>query len=244
MMSFDFTGKQVVVVGGSGGIGNSIARMFHAAGASVLITGTRESPQDYGPEEAYRFEGLTYSRLVLGEDASVQQWDPGISSLDTLVLSQGLVQYRRREFEADVFRQVVDVNLNSVMNCAVKFKPLLAASSGTIITVSSVGGIKATIGNPAYAASKAGLIHLTRVLGAAWAADGIRVNGIAPGLVGTKMTTVTTDDPKRLAERLESIPLKRLGTPEEMASIALFLASPMSSYIVGHTIVADGGRTA
>jgi len=243
MTSFDFTGKNVVVVGGSGGIGNSIARMFHEAGASVLITGTRESPEDYGPE-ADRFEGLTYSRLIISDDASVQQWDPGISSLDTLVLSQGLVQYRRREFEADIFRQVVDVNLNSVMNCAVKFKPLLSASGGTIITVSSVGGIKATIGNPAYAASKAGLIHLTRVLGAAWAADGIRVNGIAPGLIRTKMTTVTTDDPKRLAARLESIPLKRLGTPEEMAAIALFLASPMASYIIGHTIVADGGRTA
>ena len=96
---------------------------------------------------------------------------------------------------------------------------------------------------PKITRSKAGVIHLTRVLGAAWAADGIRVNGIAPGLVKTKMTSVTTDDPKRLAERLETIPLKRLGSTEEIASIALFLASPMASYVVGQTIVADGGRT-
>ncbi|MFD2577800.1 SDR family NAD(P)-dependent oxidoreductase [Novosphingobium colocasiae] len=80
-------------------------------------------------------------------------------------------------------------------------------------------------------------------MGAAWARDGIRVNGIAPGLVETKMISVTSENPERLAARVAGIPLRRIGQADEIASIALFLASPMASYIVGHTIVADGGRT-
>ncbi len=97
------------------------------------------------------------------------------------------------------------------------------------------------MGNPAYNASKTGAVGLTRTLGEAWAENGIRVNGIAPGLVDTKMTKVTTANPKRLEGALERIPLKRLGTPADMAGAALFLASPLSSYIIGQTIVVDGG---
>lgn len=243
MNAFNFAGKHVVVVGGSGGIGNAIARQFANAGANVLVTGTRESADAYGSQDAHRFEGLAYSQLVVDEPASIEQWKPEISTVDALILSQGAVEYRRREFEPETFCKIVDINLNSILACAMKFRLQLAASRGSVITISSVGGVLATIANPAYAASKAGLIHLTRVLGAAWASDGIRVNGIAPGLVETKMITATTEKPERLAARLSSIPLKRLGTPEEIASIALFLASPMASYIVGQTIMADGGRT-
>jgi 3-oxoacyl-[acyl-carrier protein] reductase len=82
---------------------------------------------------------------------------------------------------------------------------------------------------------------LTRTLAEAWAGDGIRVNGIAPGLVDTKMTKVTTSSPKRLQDAIERIPLKRLGTPADMAGAALFLASPLASYVVGQTLVVDGG---
>lgn len=243
MPDYDFSGKQVVVVGGSNGIGNATARLFVQAGAEVLVTGTRDSIEAYDSENADRFAGMRYSQLTIDSPDAVEKWDAPVSSLDILVLSQGAVEYRRREFDPACFRNVVDVNLNSIMSCAVKFHPLLAANGGNIIAISSVGGLRATIGNPAYAASKAGLIHLTRTLGAAWAGDGIRVNGIAPGLVATAMTAVTTENPERLAKRLEGIPLKRLGTAEEVANIALFLASPLSGYIVGHTIVADGGRT-
>ena len=86
-----------------------------------------------------------------------------------------------------------------------------------------------------------GAMGLTRTLGEAWAVDGIRVNGIAPGLVATKMTKVTTDNPKRLEASLQGIPLGRLGTPADMAGVALFLASPLSAYVVGQTIPVDGG---
>jgi 3-oxoacyl-[acyl-carrier protein] reductase len=110
-----------------------------------------------------------------------------------------------------------------------------------MIVVSSIAGFKANIGNPAYAASKAGAISLTKTLGQAWARDGIRVNGLAPGLVDTKLTKVTTDNPERRAGALASIPQGRLGTPDDMAGAALFLASPLASYVTGHTLVVDGG---
>jgi 3-oxoacyl-[acyl-carrier protein] reductase len=243
MVAHDFAGRQVIVVGGASGIGNATARLFLEAGALVHVTGTRPSAEAYGEGSAARFAGLAYSQLDVSEPGAVDRWTPDVRGLDVVVLSQGAVEYRRAEFEPQTFRKVVEVNLNSILDCAVKLRPLLAASKGSLITISSVGGTRVTVGNPAYAASKAGLIHLTRTLAVAWAGDGIRVNGIAPGLVATKMTAATTDRPDRLEKRLADIPLKRLGQPEEIGGIALFLASPLASYVIGQTIVADGGRT-
>jgi 3-oxoacyl-[acyl-carrier protein] reductase len=159
-----------------------------------------------------------------------------------LVLCQGTVAYGREEFRIDTFRRIIDVNLNSLMACAEMFRNALAARRGSLITISSVGGLRATRGNPAYAASKAGAIHLTHTLAQAWAHKGIRVNGVAPGLVDTKLTKVTIDDAARLRERLDGIPAGRLGTPEDMAGACLYLASSLASYVMGQTIVVDGGR--
>ena len=127
------------------------------------------------------------------------------------------------------------------MACATKFHAMLKQAKGSLIIVSSTAAYHSTMGNPAYNASKTGAMGLTRTLGEAWAEDGIRVNGIAPGLVDTKMTRVTTANPKRLEGALSRIPLRRLGTPQDMAGAALFLASELSSYIVGQTIIVDGG---
>jgi len=158
-----------------------------------------------------------------------------------LVLSQGQVLYKRAEFEIEGFQKVIDVNLNSLMACAAKFHKALAAAKGKLIIISSTAAYHSTKGNPAYNASKTGALGLTRTLGEAWAIDGIRVNGIAPGLVDTKMTKVTTSNPQRLQSTLERIPLHRLGTPKDMAGVALFLASDLSAYVVGQTIPVDGG---
>ena len=116
-----------------------------------------------------------------------------------------------------------------------------AAASGSIVIVSSISGLKANIGNPAYAASKAGAISLTKTLGQAWGPEGIRVNGLAPGLVDTKLTRVTTQNPERMAGALATIPQRRAGLPADMAGAAIFLASPLASYVTGHTLVVDGG---
>ena len=149
--------------------------------------------------------------------------------------------YSRGEFAMDGFRKVLEVNLMSLMACAGKFHAMLAQRKGTLIIVSSTAAYHATKGNPAYNASKTGAVGLTRTLAQAWAEDGIRVNGIAPGLVDTKMTKVTTANPKRREGAIARIPLQRLGTPQDMAGAALFLASPLSAYITGHTLVVDGG---
>jgi 3-oxoacyl-[acyl-carrier protein] reductase len=161
--------------------------------------------------------------------------------LDVLVLCQGTVLYRRQEFTMQGWRNVVAINLDSVMACALRFREMLATSSGSIIIVSSVAGFKASLANPAYAASKAGAVGLTRSLALAWAGDGIRVNGLAPGLVDTKLTKTTVDHPRRLEEGLKRIPAGRVGTPADMAGAALFLASPLAAYVHGHTLVVDGG---
>ena len=158
-----------------------------------------------------------------------------------LVLAQGTVIYQRGEFEMSGFRKVLEVNLMSLMACGAKFHGMLKAGKGALIIVSSTAAFHSTRGNPAYNASKTGAVGLTRTLGEAWAEDGIRVNGIAPGLVDTKLTKVTTANPARLQGAVSRIPLKRLGTPADMAGAALFLASPLASYIVGQTIVVDGG---
>ena len=132
-----------------------------------------------------------------------RHFQPSFDRLDVLVLAQGAVIYRRGEFEMEGFRKVLEVNLISLMACAVKFHPMLKAAKGSLIIVSSTAAYHATKGNPAYNASKTGAVGLTRTLAQAWAEDGIRVNGIAPGLVDTKMTKVTTANPKRLEGAIE-----------------------------------------
>jgi 3-oxoacyl-[acyl-carrier protein] reductase len=241
MDELNFSGKRVLVIGGSSGIGNGIAQAFRARGARVAVCGTRAQAADYSAAEGSHLDGLDYARLDVSDAKAIGNFVPSFDRLDVLVLAQGAVIYRRGEFEMAGFRQVLEVNLMSLMACAGKFHDLLRASKGSLIIVSSTAAYHSTKGNPAYNASKTGAMGLTRTLGEAWAEDGIRVNGIAPGLVDTKMTKVTTANPKRLEGAIERIPLKRLGTPADMAGAALFLASPLSSYIVGQTLVVDGG---
>lgn len=237
----DFTGKRVLVVGGSSGIGNGIAHAFRLRGARVHVWGTRPQAADYAGNEGSDLAGLGYTCVDVSDPDMIDGATAPFDGLDVLVLCQGTVVYRRGEFERNGWDTVMAVNLDSVMDCARKFRSALATTKGSIIIVSSIAGFKANIGNPAYAASKAGAVSLTKTLGQAWAREGIRVNGLAPGLVDTKLTKVTTENPERRAGALASIPQGRLGTPGDMAGAALFLASPLASYVTGHTIVVDGG---
>jgi 3-oxoacyl-[acyl-carrier protein] reductase len=239
----DFNGKRVLVIGGSGGIGNGIAQGFARRGAQVIVTGTRPDSGDYLEAEDSDFSGLTYHQLdVTNRDAPAALADT-IGAVDVLVQCQGIVRYGREEFARDGWDAVVDVNLNSVMDVARAFHAGLAERAGNMIVVSSIAAFNATRGNPAYGASKAGAASLVKTLGEAWAREQIRVNGIAPGFVPTKMTAVTTDHRERYEGALRMIPMRRMGTPEEMAGAALFLASPLSSYMTGQTLVVDGGLT-
>ena len=239
----DFTDKRVLVIGGSSGIGNGIAHGFRAHGANVVVTGTRPDCGDYLEAEDSDFTGIGYCQLDLTDRDAAERLAAQIPQQDVLVLCQGTVRYGRQEFTRKGWDAVVDINLNSVMDAARAFHAGLAERAGSIIIVSSVAAFKSTLGTPAYAASKAGAASLTKTLGEAWARDGIRVNGIAPGLVPTKLTSVTIEHPERREASIRNIPLRRLGTPEDMAGAALFLASPLASYVTGQTIIVDGGLT-
>jgi 3-oxoacyl-[acyl-carrier protein] reductase len=236
-------GRNALVVGGSSGIGNGIAQLFRQQGADVRVWGTRATPADYTGEANSDLSGLAYAQVDVSDPAQIEAGPSFADGLDILVLAQGAVKYRRKEFEIDTFRHVVDVNLNSVMHCCTRFYPTLKERQGSIVIISSIGAYKSVIGNPAYAASKAGVVGLTRTLGDAWGHEGLRVNGIAPGMIATKMTAVTTEHPDRLKVALDTISLGRLGLPEDVANAALFLVSPLASYITGQTIVVDGGRS-
>lgn len=236
-------GKRALVVGGSSGIGNGIAQLFRSHGAEVQVWGTRASAADYADEKGSDLSGLDYEQVDVSDPAAIEGAAFFPDGLDLLVLAQGTVVYRRKEFEIETFRHVMNVNLNSVMHCCTRFYPAVRERNGTIIIISSIGAYKSVIGNPAYAASKAAAVALTRTLGDAWGREGVRVNGIAPGMIATKMTAVTTEHPERLQAALTSISLGRLGLPRDVANAALYLASPLASYVTGQTLIVDGGRS-
>lgn len=237
----DFSGKIALVVGGSGGIGNAIAQAFRARGAEVYVWGTKPGPEDYAGIEGSNLEGLHYQQMDVSDFEAVDAYKPPFDHLDILVQSQGLVFYQRKEFEISSFQKVLNVNLTSLMACGNKFLPFLVETGGSMTVVSSSAAFHATRGNPAYSASKTGAMGLVKTLAQAWAADGVRVNGIAPGMIPTRLTAVTTENEQRSAAFISRIPMGRFGTPEEMAGVALFLASPLAAYVTGQTILADGG---
>ncbi len=248
----DFSGQRVLVVGGSSGNGNGVAHACRQRGAEVHVWGTRASAADYAGEEGSDLTGLLYACVDVGDPDQIERApQPGAdaaggATLDVLVLCQGTVVYKRGEFERAGWDRVMAVNLDSLMHCCRRFKPALLPTpgreGGKVIIVSSIAGLGGSnVGNPAYAASKAGAMSLVRTLGVAWAPEGIRVNGMAPGLVDTKLTKITTQHPKRLEGALASIPMHRLGTPADMAGAVLFLASPLAAYMAGQTLNCDGG---
>jgi 3-oxoacyl-[acyl-carrier protein] reductase len=242
-MDIDFSGKTVLVTGGSTGIGNAAARAFLDSGARVIVTGTRASAGDYAGEDG-DLTGLEYHRLDQGDAAAVAAFDPGIDTLDALVVAGAKVAYRRKEFEIETFADVLATNLTGPMQLAVKFRPALAKARGSIVFIGSVASFRGTIGQPAYSASKGGLLTLTKTLAQAFGAEGIRVNLIAPGLVRSKMTAITWQDPARLEGTERQVPLRRIGEPDDIAGAIIFLASRHAGYITGTSLTIDGGLSA
>lgn len=232
----DFSGKRVLVTGGSNGIGNGVATAFRDAGADVVVTGTREAGA-YDTDMA----DMTYEQADFGVDGAAEALARRVGQLDVLVNNAGMVVYKRREFEPETFRKVLDVNLTTVMTLSTLLKPGLAATGGAIVNISSLTGYFASAGNPAYGASKAGIIQLTKTLATAWAGDGVRVNAIAPGWIATNMTEVSQSREAINSEILRRTPMGRWGEPSDIAGVVLFLASPLAAYCTGETITVDGG---
>ena len=240
-MLIDFTGRTVLVAGGSSGIGLGIARRFETAGVRVHITGTRSRAADYSDSD---LEGLLFHHLDVTDPGGAEPLAMEIGEIDVLVPSVGTVAYGGAEFDINTFRKVIEVNLNGVMALCTAFRPKIASTEGaSVVMIGSTSSYVATPGQPAYSASKGALVTLTKSLAHAWAGDGIRVNGVAPGFVNTKLTRRSHDDPDVYDATIRRIPLRRWGLPEEMGDAALFLASPMASYITGQMLLVDGGIT-
>lgn len=237
----DLSSRTVLVAGGSSGIGLGTARRFQAAGAAAHVTGTRSTAADYPDGE---LDGLIFHQLDVADTDAVAELATTFDALDVLVPSVGTVAYGGAEYDIDTFRQVIDVNLNGVMALCTAFRPQLTESdAASIVMIGSTSSFIATPGQPAYSASKGALVTLTKSLAAAWAKHGIRVNGVAPGFVNTKLTARSHDDPEVYESTISRIPMRRWGEPEEMGDAALFLASPMASYVTGQMLLVDGGIT-
>lgn len=239
---FDFSGCRVLVTGGTSGIGAAIAAAFREAGAQVTITGTRPSPSDY-PQD---LSGSTYRGLELTDPAAIERCAASLETLDVLVNNAGAnFPGGRNEAEPDVFEEAVAINLFGAYRLAVACHPHLARSrlegGASCINLASMSSYFAVPIVPGYGAAKAAIVQMTKNLAVRWASDGVRVNAVAPGLVESKMTAPMKGVEALERPHMERTPLRRWGTPEDIAPTVLFLASPAARFITGQTLPVDGG---
>ena len=229
------TGKKALVTGGSQGIGHATAAALHALGAEVTVTGTRASFADYDAP----LEGVGYVQCDLSRPEARAALAARFPVLDVLVNNAG--GGGANEYDQDQFEAIIDLNLNAVMDLSVRLFPALKAGQGSIVNVGSLASFLAIREAPAYTASKAGLLGLTRALADKWATEAVRVNLVAPGFIATRMTASARTNPDYEKRLLKAIPMRRWGDPAEVAEAIVFLASPAAGYITGQSLAIDGG---
>ena len=237
--TFDYRDKTVLVSGGSSGIGLAIAKAFLNAGADVWITGTRARSDDY-PDD---LTGLSFRQLDMQDTSAIKALPASLPALDVLVNCAGNTVRNEEAYQPENFEKVIAINLNGTFNLSTAALPELKRGPGNVINIASMTSYFGSPGSPGYGASKAGILELTQTLAVAWAPFGIRVNGIAPGWIETKLTGYWREE-ERDRQILERTPMGRWGRPEEMAGAALFLASEAASFVTGITLPVDGGYTA
>lgn len=245
----DLSGRIALITGASQGIGAEIARRFHRAGACVLLNhpGLPSTESDASALAQALNQDRPESAHVFGADVAsaeaVQSMMHSIRSrfggIDHLVNNAGILRDRTvAKMSLEDWNAVIDVNLNGVFHCC-KYGLEIMRDGGAVVSLGSIAGILGAFGQANYASAKSGVQALMRVISREAARRGIRANTIAPGVIDTGMTA--TIPPPILAEMLKTVPLGRLGRPEEVAAAALFLCSPMASYITGQTLEVNGG---
>ncbi|WP_371169701.1 3-oxoacyl-[acyl-carrier-protein] reductase [Aliiroseovarius sp. 2305UL8-7] len=240
---FDLSGKNALVTGASGGIGGEIAKVLHAAGATVGLSGTRVEPLEALAAELGERAHVLPCNLSDPDavDALPKQAIEAMGGVDILVNNAGITRdqifMRMSDEEWD---SVINVNLTSTMRlCRGVMRPMMKSRWGRIINISSIVGATGNSGQVNYAASKAGMVGLTKSIAYEVASRGITANCVAPGFIATAMTDKLTDDQKGKINA--QIPAARMGTPEEIAAAVLYLASAEAGYTTGATIHVNGG---
>jgi 3-oxoacyl-[acyl-carrier protein] reductase len=243
----DLKGKNCLVTGGSRGIGRVIAEYFASLGANVAITYARSADAAKDAVKAieahgvngkeYQADAVDFSKAEEVIGSIVDDW----GSLDVLVNNAGITRDNLiLRMSEDQWDDVINTNLKSIFNyCKAATKPMMRARGGSIINIGSVVGISGNAGQSNYSASKAGMIGFTKSFAKELASRGIRANVLAPGYILTDMTGDL--DEKVLESIKKETPLGRAGNPEEVAHVAAFLASDLSSYVTGEVIRVDGG---
>ena len=238
---FDYSGKQILVTGGVSGIGRAISLAYLSAGADVIACGLTEQELTAARNDP-AFGRIAVAALDVTDKHAVDELIGGLKSLDVVVTSAGIIR-RDTEHDPEVFDQVIDVNLSGSMRVASAARPLLARSRGSVVLIGSVMSYFGGPRQPAYSASKGAIRNLTMSLGCAYAADGIRVNAVAPGWVVTDLSKGARENRERNAAILSRTPMGRWAQPAEIADPVLFLTSDAARYMTGTVMLVDGGFT-
>jgi NAD(P)-dependent dehydrogenase (short-subunit alcohol dehydrogenase family) len=245
--------RLALVTGAASGIGHAIAVAYATAGARVILTDREQGACDAAAlqvraaadgSKAWAFAlDVTDQDACAGLAARVQQQ---VGSIDVLVNSAGILVREGIDSPRahQIVRQVMDVNLHGTFNAVHAFLPALRATRGCIVNIASGAAFRGQAGCAGYSASKGAVKMLTQSLARDLGPDRIRVNAIGPGVIDTPMTEATRADPERLAGFVRGIPLGRIGQPEEIAGVAVFLASALASFVNGVTLLVDGGAQA
>ncbi|MDT5113753.1 MAG: 3-oxoacyl-[acyl-carrier protein] reductase [Mycobacterium sp.] len=243
-ITFDFTGTEALITGGTSGIGHTTATLFRDSGAHVTITGTKADPDDYHVDLA----GMTYRRLMLTDPGSIDELVSATDTLDVLVNNAGAnFPSGLNEAEPDGFDASVALNLTGPYRLTVGLRRALSASTAaggaSVVNLSSLSALRAVTMVPGYGAAKAGIISVTKNLAVKWAKRNIRVNAVVPGVIDTPMTALAQTFPELIDAELARIPMGRVGRPGEVAHTIAFLCTEHSSYTSGALFIVDGAST-
>ncbi|HWJ75140.1 MAG TPA: SDR family oxidoreductase [Kaistia sp.] len=233
---FSVAGKTVLITGGTGGIGGIFAEAFLSSGASVIAADIAAPKGEPDPR-------VRYEILDVRDDAAVEALAARIDALDVVIHCAGRLA-RWEEYKPEVFKDIIDIHLVGNLRLANAFRPHLKASGGCLINIGSMYSFTGAPQVPAYSAAKTAVVSLTKSLAISFAADGIRVNAIAPGWIKTEMSRGGRENPEFNAKVVARIPGGEWAEAEDLAGTAVFLASPAAKLINGVTIPVDGGYLA
>lgn len=233
-----FLGREVVVVGGTSGIGAAIAERFASLGARVVAAGLGAAEAG----DAHRGGVVSFVELDVTAPEDIERLFSCLDRLDVLVSCAGVI-LRQKEYQADAFARVLEVNLLGTMRCCNAAAGLLAEASGSIVNVASMTSFFGAPHAPAYGASKAAIVQLTKSLAIAYAPR-VRVNAIAPGWIRTDLTMPLQEDIEASRRILDRTPAGRWGERVDVAGAAIFLSSAAAGFVTGATVPVDGGYSA